>query len=67
MTTFKVLLFNMGIWDGQEPQVILTASAIQAAERVCGETLLKEGTLGKLRAEVWTTGKADRKEIFYSK
>ncbi len=66
MTEFKVHLYHMGIWDGQEPQTILASSALQAAERVCGESLLKAGTQGKLRAQVWVTGK-DRKETFYSK
>jgi len=67
MTEFKVKLYDMGIWDKQEPQTIPAPSALQAAEQVCGESLLKAGTLGKLRAEVWATGNADRKETFYSK
>ena len=67
MTEFKVRVFNMGIWDGQEPRTILASSALQAAERGCGEPLLKAGTLGKLRAEVWPRGKADGKETFYTK
>ena len=31
MIEFKVRQYNKGIWDGREPQMVVAASAIQAA------------------------------------
>jgi hypothetical protein len=66
MIEFKARQYNMGIWDGREPQTVVAASAIQAAEQVCGERLRSAGHLGELRAEVWAVGKPDRKGTYYS-
>lgn len=66
MIDFKVRRYNMAIWDGREPQTVMAASAIEAAEQVCGERLKGAGTPGKLRAEAWPTGYPQRKETYYS-
>ena len=67
MIEFKVRLYNMAIWNGREPLTVLAASAIQAAEQVCGECLRNTGTHGKLRAEVWAVGNPNGKETYYKK
>lgn len=66
MIEFKVRRYNTAIWDGREPQTVMAASRIQAAERVCGERLKGTGAHGRLRAEVWPTGIPQQKETYYS-
>jgi hypothetical protein len=66
MIEFKVLLYNMAIWDGREPQTVMAATALQAAEQVCGERLKGAGKHGELRAELWPIGNSRGKETYYS-
>ncbi len=66
MSVFKVRRYNMAIWDGREPQTVVAATALLAAEKACGEPLRDVGTHGKLRAEVWAAAKPHGKETYYS-
>jgi hypothetical protein len=66
MIEFKVRLYDRAIWDGREPQTVAAPSAKQAAEQTSGECLRNAGTTGKLRAEVWVTGRPQEKETYYS-
>ena len=64
MRWFKVRCFDGGIWDEKEPRNVEAASALEAAELICGEKLIVNAKLGTLRAEVWEPSSPATKTIF---
>jgi hypothetical protein len=65
MPRFKVMTYNRGMWDRQEPRIVEARDEKEAAEKVCGGPLTPGyDSPGNLRAKVWP---ADTKiELFSS-
>jgi hypothetical protein len=63
---FTVACYEQGIWDGKTHQTVEAATQQEAAAIVCGASLVTDGKLGQLRAEVWNahSAKVDR-QMFY--
>ena len=65
MPKFKVKCFAATKWDGEPAREIEAASAQAAAEQVCGAPLSSTGLQGKMCAQVWPVGWAEKKVLFY--
>ena len=65
MPRFKVRCYESGKWDEAEPRDIEAQDEQEAAEAVCGGSLV-EGVvkLGELRAEVWLPSSPAKKKRF---
>ena len=54
MPRFKVMCYDRGRWDCQEPRIVEARNAKEAAEKVCGGPLIRGSDKpGNLRAKVW--------------
>ena len=65
MPNFRVKCFSAGIWDAQQDREVLADTAQSAAEQVCECSLMENGPLGKLRAEVWEQGELPVRKVFF--
>ena len=65
MPRFMVKSYAGGVWDQIEPRSTEAQDEREAAESVCGGPLLEQGSLGKLRAEVWPPSLPEAKKLFY--
>jgi hypothetical protein len=66
MTEYRVRIYKDGIWDGEMPIPCEAESPLAAARLHCGEDLLEDGELSKLRAEVWERGSVRKRISFYA-
>lgn len=66
MAHYKVKLFDIGRWNGEEPLSVEADSAEAAAERVTGVPLLSRGTPARLRAQVWRNDAPEERTMLYS-
>ena len=65
MPTFSVMLYHSGVWDKAEPRIVEARDAKEAAERVCGGTLVEgEPKPWLLRAKVWPASNPAMKRVF---
>jgi hypothetical protein len=66
MPTYRIRIFDAGIWNGEMPYHCNAKDALEAAEIVFGSKLTKTGRLSELCAEVWEEHHPRQRTSFYA-